>query len=381
MPEVLISEITIGKRHRKAVVNIDALAASITEVGLLQPVVITPEKKLVAGFRRIKAYEQLGRAKIPTIIAKSLDEAALLLKAERDENTCREPFTIEEGVAMREAIDEIERRSAKQRQDASFPKKGQKGFRANVPQSLGNIANKHAGESARRSAAAVGMSVTTAAKAKTVIQAAKAEPEKFRPLVDEMNRTGKVNGAFKKLTTAKAAEQIKAEPPPLPSGPFRVLVVDPPWKYDGRPDDPTHRAANPYPSMEVDEIMAMNVNMMACDDSILWLWTTNAFMVQAHNVAAAWGFKVKTILTWAKDRMGTGDLLRGQTEHCLICIRGKPTITLTNQTTLLNAPLRAHSQKPEEFFELVEALCPGSKCELFAREPREGYAQHGNESK
>jgi N6-adenosine-specific RNA methylase IME4 len=194
-----------------------------------------------------------------------------------------------------------------------------------------------------------------------------------------MKKTRKVNGSYKLVVTAKAAEAIKAEPPPLPTGPFRVLVVDPPWQYGGRAEDPSHRAANPYPTMTVDAIKAMPVCKLACPDSVLWLWTTNAFMRESYAIADAWGFTVKTILTWAKDRMGTGDWLRGQTEHCLMCVKGKPTIVLTNQTTLLNAPLRAHSQKPEEFYALVDALCPGSKCELFSRQARTGWEQHGNE--
>ena len=57
----------------------------------------------------------------------------------------------------------------------------------------------------------------------------------------------------------------------------------------------------------------------------------------AFEVLDAWGFELKTILTWVKDRMGTGDWLRGQTEHCILAIRGKPTVTLTDQTTLLQA--------------------------------------------
>ena len=78
-------------------------------------------------------------------------------------------------------------------------------------------------------------------------------------------------------------------------------------------------------------------------------------------------------------QMGTGDWLRGKSEHCLMCVRGKPTIQLTNQTTVLAGPIRKHSQKPEEFYQMVEGLCPGAKMELFQRTPREGWIGHGNE--
>ena len=123
----------------------------------------------------------------------------------------------------------------------------------------------------------------------------------------------------------------------------------------------------------------MPVSGLAYDDWILWLWTTNAYMREAYQVADAWGFQVKTILTWAKDRMGTGDWLRGQTEHCLMAVKGKPVVTLTNQTTVIHGPLREHSRKPDEFFQLVNTLCPGEKAELFAREAREGWTVYGNQ--
>jgi hypothetical protein len=82
-----------------------------------------------------------------------------------------------------------------------------------------------------------------------------------------------------------------------------------------------------------------------------------------------------------KDRMGTGDWLRGQTEHCIMAVRGKPIVQLTNQTTALVGPMRANSQKPEEFYEFVEKLCPAPLyAELFSRQPRKNWDGHGDES-
>ncbi|MFH1269372.1 MAG: MT-A70 family methyltransferase, partial [Planctomycetota bacterium] len=146
-----------------------------------------------------------------------------------------------------------------------------------------------------------------------------------------------------------------------------------------RPDDVTHRGRCPYPPMTIDAIKDLAVGDLAHEDCILWLWATNSHMAQAHEVAEAWGFAVKTILTWAKDRMGLGDWLRGQTEHCLMCVRGKPVVNLTNQTTLLHGAVREHSRKPAEFYQLVDGLCPGTKIELFARQEREGWESHGAE--
>jgi N6-adenosine-specific RNA methylase IME4 len=84
--------------------------------------------------------------------------------------------------------------------------------------------------------------------------------------------------------------------------------------------------------------------------------------------------------TRVKDRIGTGDWLRDQTEHCILSARGRPVIQLANQTTALNGIRREHSRKPEEFYELVDQLCPGSKVELFSRQQREGWRAFGNQT-
>jgi N6-adenosine-specific RNA methylase IME4 len=119
-------------------------------------------------------------------------------------------------------------------------------------------------------------------------------------------------------------------------------------------------------------------------DAIVWLWATNYHLVTgaAAEVLAAWGFKPQTLLTWVKDRFGFGDLLRCQTEHAILATRGHPVVELSNQTTVMHAPMRADSQKPDQFYALVERLCPaplGGYAELFARSTRPGWDGHGDE--
>jgi N6-adenosine-specific RNA methylase IME4 len=226
------------------------------------------------------------------------------------------------------------------------------------------------------------MARRTLEKAEAVVDAAEAEPAKYGKLLADMDRTGRVNGVFRQLKVAKQAEAIRAEPPPLPgNGPYRVIVVDPPWHYEKRHEDPSHRLL-PFPSMTIDDLRATKISDIAHADCVLWFWVTNAHMREAFEVLAAWGFEPKTILTWAKDRMGTGDWLRGQTEHCIMAVRGKPVVTLSNQTTLLHAPVRAHSQKPVEFYNLVESLCPSPRyADLFSRyRHNEKWDCHGDEA-
>jgi len=198
-----------------------------------------------------------------------------------------------------------------------------------------------------------------------------------------MDRTGRANGVYRRLKIAKQAERIRAEPSPLPgNGPYRVITCDVAWPYEKRDSDPSQRGALPYLTTSIADICKLPVASIAAPDCILWFWVTNHHMREAFAVLDAWGFEQKTILTWVKDHFGTGDWLRGQTEHCLMCVRGEPVVELTNQTTVLHAPVRGHSVKPVEFYELVESLCPAPRyCDLFSRyQHNDKWDCHGDEA-
>jgi N6-adenosine-specific RNA methylase IME4 len=344
-PTRRIDEIIVGERHRRELGNLDSLAASIAEIGLLQPIVITPDGHLIAGRRRLQSAKNLGWTKIPVTVVDLAD----IVRGEYAENTCRKDFTLSEAVDIKRALDSIERTAAEQRMRAGRPlEKFSRGGRA-----LDKIAK------------VTGVHRTTLAKAEAVVDAAEAEPDRFGKLLADMDRTGRVNGVFKRLKVAKQAERIRAEPPPLPgNGPYRVASVDFPWPYETRQDAPSHRAARPYPTMSIEQICATREWLpgLMHADSLLWIWCTNFHLIRyAAPVLDALGFSERLILTWVKSHFGHGDLLRSQTEHCVLAVRGKPTVTLTNESTVLFAPARGHSEKPPEFYALIERLCPAPR--------------------
>lgn len=181
---------------------------------------------------------------------------------------------------------------------------------------------------------------------------------------------------------------------------YRTIVADPPWPYDTRSNpwieaSPTHRpkswdsplsgpfTANRYDSITMDDLLALRPP--ADDASHLYLWTTNAFMEQAHAVARAWGFKPKTICTWTKvtpdgrPSMKTGYYFRGATEHWLFCVRGSLRLLRADLSTAYLWPRLPHSVKPDAFYDLVESASPGPYLELFARRQRLGWDTWGDE--
>jgi ParB family chromosome partitioning protein len=67
--QVSIAAITIPETDRPEFrENVDDLAKHIEENGLYRPIIIDRDYQLLAGYRRLKAYQQLGRTEIPAEI-------------------------------------------------------------------------------------------------------------------------------------------------------------------------------------------------------------------------------------------------------------------------------------------------------------------------
>jgi N6-adenosine-specific RNA methylase IME4 len=302
------------------------------------------------------------------------------LQAEISENLFRKDWTPSEIDAIRRRCEVLLKAQAKKNQASAGPSSG-RGAKRNGG---GNFPQAVKGKTRDKIGAFAGVSGRTIERIAAIVDAAEAEPKRFGKLKQDMDRTGRINGLYKRLKVARQAAEIRKEPPPLPGrGPYRVIVADPAWPYEIRREDPSHRANTPYPQMSIAQICAVKVQEIAHPDCVLFLWTTNYHLLR--NVAPvldAWGFEERTILTWDKDKMGTGDWLRGQTEHCVMAGRGKPAIMLTIQTTLLRAAARAHSEKPIEFYNLVESLCPAPRyAYLFSRyQHNDKWDCHGDEA-
>lgn len=98
--DVDIATIDTSGRYRKDFGDVSGLATSIHEIGLLQPVVITNDGKLVDGGRRIEAFRSLGWSRIP---ARRVNIVSIL-RGEHDANAYAKPWTPSEQVAIAEAM-------------------------------------------------------------------------------------------------------------------------------------------------------------------------------------------------------------------------------------------------------------------------------------
>jgi Domain of unknown function (DUF4326)/ParB-like nuclease domain len=104
MSMIPVSAVRVVDRHRTNHGDLSDLVDSMRQLGQLQPIVVTPDLRLIAGERRLTAARSLGWAEIEAKIAHDITDAAALLRAERDENTCRKAFTPTEEHSLYEAL-------------------------------------------------------------------------------------------------------------------------------------------------------------------------------------------------------------------------------------------------------------------------------------
>lgn len=153
--------------------------------------------------------------------------------------------------------------------------------------------------------------------------------------------------------------------------------------------------------MTLDEMKAFPLPPLK-DDAALFMWRVAAMEQDARDLMKAWGFTYKCELVWLKladarfagqltldsdaapwaerpRRMGMGRIVRNDHEVCLIGTRGKPFVLDRGVRSSFRASARKHSEKPTEFFRIVERLFAGPYLELFARKNRRGWTCLGNE--
>ena len=162
------------------------------------------------------------------------------------------------------------------------------------------------------------------------------------------------------------------------AGAFSCIYADPPWQYDktvGRA-----AAAKHYPTMSMDELKALPVGELAAEKSHLHLWATAGFLWEGLDLLSAWGFQHEGEFIWCKPQMGCGNYVRVSHEVLLLGVRGQlPFVGDPPEQSWLVSPRRDHSEKPEVFRELVEAVSPSPRLELFGRKPAAGWCVFGNE--
>lgn len=181
-------------------------------------------------------------------------------------------------------------------------------------------------------------------------------------------------------------EEVEEELPPdevrVKRGTYAAIVIDPPWEVQDIEREVRPRQVGwDYPTMTEAELAAFKpMRKLPNSDCHLYLWTTHKHLPAAFRLARAWGFNYQCLMTWRKNVGITPYSWMYSTEHVLFCRRGSLDLLELGKRLDFEAPVREHSRKPDEFYELVRHVSPGPRLDVFSRESRPGFDSWGNEA-
>lgn len=203
---------------------------------------------------------------------------------------------------------------------------------------------------------------------------------------DDKKKLNKSEVSINKVyTQTKRKEQQKnpITPIPLPKDKYRCIVVDPPWdiKKIEREVAPEQVGLD-YPTMSLDKIKALDVESLSHDGCFLFLWTTHKYLPHAFDIVKEWNFNYICTMVWNK---GGGfqpfGLPQYNCEFVLLCRKGNLDFTsLKSFFCCFDGKRRAHSEKPDEFYETLRRVTQEPRIDMFARNNHDGFDSWGDEA-
>ncbi|MBN9605027.1 MAG: ParB N-terminal domain-containing protein [Actinomycetales bacterium] len=205
VPRQSVDSIRIPDRHRRDLGDIDALAASIQEFGLFQPIVITTAGELVLGQRVLAAVKQLGWRDVPVWVVPSITDRLSLLRAiEADHRLAKQRDPVELAGLYAE-MKTLYAEYARARQEAS--RFGRTGAGDSPAPLRSNAAAAIAvtGRDSHQAHERV-LKVLAFVEDPTVPERLRAEAEHA---IAAMRRTGSVNAPYADVVTAQARDRLE----------------------------------------------------------------------------------------------------------------------------------------------------------------------------
>lgn len=180
------------------------------------------------------------------------------------------------------------------------------------------------------------------------------------------------------VTKLESVEAIEAK---AASGLYDVIVMDPPWAMEKiERDEYPNQVAFDYPTMTEDELRGLSIP--AASDCHLWCWTTQKFLPMSLRLLNHWGFRYVCMFTWLKPGgFQPFGLPQFNTEFAVYARKGSPKFIDTKAFfTGFTAPRGKHSEKPEEFYEVVRRVTAGRRLDMFNRRAIAGFDGWGKEA-
>jgi N6-adenosine-specific RNA methylase IME4/ParB-like chromosome segregation protein Spo0J len=340
-----------------------ALRADVAANGVQVPLEITSAGVVLDGRARLQIARELALGHLEVVVVAPDDEVEHMLRRalHRRQLTASQKAAIAVKLADHQQL----RAQARSRQDANLRRGDAAPEEATLP--------AREGRTSEQLARIAGASPRTVQDVITVSD--------HDPALLERVLNGEISAstAARKVRRARRDAAIP-QPPPMPEGPFPLILADPPWQT-GSPDS-EFAPEQHYPTMPLAEIKALH--LPAADDCVLFLWVVNSLLPEGFEVLKAWGFDYRANLAWIKNGIGPGVWLRQRHELLLVGIKGQisPPDPEDRCDSVIDSRRRKHSQKPDQAYERIEQMYPHlPKLELFARgAPRPGWQTWGNQA-
>lgn len=328
MSKVQLTEIKVSDvRIRKTFDNIDKLANSISEYGLLQPIVVDRELNLIAGERRLRAHQLLNRDEIEVNFVDELDGWRKCVM-ELEENLQRENITYAEECEAKLRLHEL------YQEKYGKTVEGQKGGHRLVDTAtlLGEAEGLTKSDIAlarairnnpslalkdNKSAAYKAMRGGEELALRTAIASILAEDSKGQGEVDV------------KVVLGDALAVLAR----YPNDSFDFCVTDPPWGVNV--DDSVNLEVG-WSEVRVDDTRGLGMQedvfhelyRVLRDGAHLYVFFASMLQEETYEMLVRCGFTVRKIpLVWHKSRSGNIDVTHRFTscyEPIFFCHKGKP---------------------------------------------------------
>ena len=170
-------------------------------------------------------------------------------------------------------------------------------------------------------------------------------------------------------------------------GKFKTVVIDPPWPITPRPRYAENSRSNKptdlqYQTMSLQEIKSIPIADCLDDDALVFCWTVNRFIPDTYGLVSAWGLRYSFTMVWSKnDGPQSPNTPRYTGEFVVVARKGSPKYKETaNFNTVFYSKRGEHSEKPEEFYDLLRRVTPSPRIDIFNRRPIPGFVGWGNEA-
>jgi len=361
----------------------DNFVESVSENGVIEPLVATTNKQIISGHRRWIAAKTTDVETVPVRTCEFDDdlaerEALIEFNRQREKTPGQIVNEFEEMLA-------IEKQRAKERQSGGG---GDEAGKETFP-------DPDTGQARDKAAEKVNADVSgrTLEKGKKVKDKADSddEPDEVKKAAQDawdglQSGDESFSGAYNKVKQAERDTETKpsTETPQLPADEYRTVVIDPPWDIEkiGREARPDQGKYLDYPTLDLEDLKDLPVeDVMADSGSHMFLWTTQKHLPDAINLIETWGGRYECVMTWVKPTGVTPFSWQYNTELILFARFGDGLeLDERGHPLSFKAPVNDHSTKPDLFFKRVRQATKKPRLNMFARSEREGFDVWGDEA-